>query len=36
MVMWGEFSYDIFIVRTFVNATMYPHIVQQIKKKKPK
>jgi hypothetical protein len=27
---WGEFKYDIFhTLRTFVNATMYPHPAQQ-------
>jgi hypothetical protein len=33
----GEFKYDIFdIVRTFVNATMYPHPALQLKKEKRK
>jgi hypothetical protein len=34
-----EFKYDIFepyIVRTFVNATIYPHPAQQLEKKKAK
>jgi hypothetical protein len=29
----GEFKYDIFDIRTFVNATMYPHPAQQFKKR---
>jgi hypothetical protein len=28
----GEFKYDIFDIRIFVNATMYPHLEQQLKK----
>jgi hypothetical protein len=28
-----DFKYDIFDIRTFVNATMYPHPAQQLKKK---
>jgi hypothetical protein len=29
---WGKFKYDIFVIRTFVNATRYFHPAQQFKK----
>jgi hypothetical protein len=30
---WGEFKYDAFNLRTFINATLCPHPAQQLKKK---
>jgi hypothetical protein len=29
---WGEFKYDAFNLRTFINATLCPHPAQQLKK----